>query len=380
MPGGLANGWATVPDKPQITIEVERRLANFKLDVQFQLKSGLTAFFGRSGAGKTSLINLIAGLDQPDHGHISIGSQILYDSDQNIHLAPEKRRIGYVFQDGRLFPHLSVHNNLIYARRFMDQKLNPETYDNIVQLLDIPGLLERRPGTLSGGEKQRVAIGRALLADPQLLIMDEPLAALDGGRKAEILPFLENLRDQLTTPILYVSHTMEEVIRLADNLVVMDGGRAVAHGDVETVMSRLDLSPLTGRYEAGAVFQVHIEEHDRAYRLTRLQLAGQTLWVPGIDRPIGTNLRIRIRARDVSISRQKPQATSILNVFAATVREIVRDQGPHCEILLDIGRPLIARITRKSVDELDLHAGQKVYASVKAAAIDRRSLGLNPTN
>ena len=359
-----------------IIINAKRQRGEFALDVSLALSNGLTAIFGKSGSGKTSLINLISGLDQPDEGHISIGSRVVFDKTQHINIAPENRQIGYVFQDGRLFPHLSVHNNLVYSRRFLKPVLNPAIFDQIVELLDIAPLLNRRPATLSGGEKQRVAIGRALLAEPQLLIMDEPLASLDASRKADILPFIENLRDQLNTPIIYVSHAMEEVIRLSDSLVLMDHGQVVAHGDVEQIMSRLDLKPLTGRYEAGAVLSVRIAGHNALHKLSELSFGGQTLWVPGHDLPIGSELRLRIRARDVSISLQKPVGTSVLNIFEATITEIVADGGPHCEVLMDVGAPLIARITRKSVDDLGLEVGQKVFASVKAAAIDRRNLGV----
>lgn len=366
-------------DTQRITIEAKRRRGNFDLDVSLELSGGLTAVFGQSGSGKTSLINLVAGLDRPDEGRISIGSQVVFDSAQRINIAPENRHIGYVFQDGRLFPHLSVRNNLVYARRFIKPALNLRHFDQIVDLLGIAALLERSPATLSGGEKQRVAIGRALLAEPQLLIMDEPLASLDARRKADILPFIENLRDQLGTPILYVSHAMEEVIRLSDSLVLMDQGHIIAHGDVEQIMSRLDLKPLTGRYEAGAVLSVKIVGHDTKHKLSELSFAGQTLWVPGDDLPIGSELRLRIRARDVSIAIQKPVGTSVLNIFDASITEIVADEGPHCEVLLDVGAPLIARVTRKSVNELGLKVGQKVFASVKAAAIDRRNLGMSGT-
>ncbi|NQV99500.1 MAG: molybdenum ABC transporter ATP-binding protein [Rhodospirillales bacterium] len=369
-------------DGPVLNIDLEHQQGAFRLAVSLRLQGGLTAFYGRSGSGKTSLINLIAGLERPDVGTISLGEQVLYDSARRINIAPEKRQIGYVFQDGRLFPHLDVAANLTYARRFITTELSPDRFAQIVELLGISALLGRRPATLSGGEKQRVAIGRALLSEPQLLLMDEPLASLDAARKAEILPFIENLRDQLKTPILYVSHAMEEVVRLADSLVLIDDGRIIAHGSVEQTLSRLDLRPLTGRYEAGAVLQVEVCAHDHAYQLSTLRFAGQQLVVPAVDLPIGSGLRVRIRARDVSLSTSKPVNTSVLNVFAATVMEIAPDEGPHCEVLLNIGAPLIARITRKSAAELGLAIGKKVYASVKAAAIDRHNLGLrgSPVN
>lgn len=366
-------------DSSHIEIDIRQQRGAFKLDVSLALSGGLTAFYGRSGSGKTSLINAIAGLSVPDDGKISIGNHRLFDAQKQTNVPPENRRIGYVFQEGRLFPHLNAKANLLYARKFIQASLDPSYFDQIVDLLGISALLDRRPNTLSGGEKQRIAIGRAILSDPRLLLMDEPLASLDAGRKAEILPFIENLRDQLDTPILYVSHAMEEVIRLADHLVLLEDGHVAADGSVEQVMSRLDLRPLTGRYEAGAVIEVQVAAHDVAYDLSDLSFNHDKLRVPRVDSPIGTSLRLRIRARDVSLSIKKPVQTSVLNVFEAVITDIAPEEGPHCEVLMDIGAPLIARITRKSIDELGLTIGKKVYASVKAAAIDRHSLGLSGT-
>lgn len=362
--------------KPYINIDIKRKRDDFTLSAKFQTKGGITAFFGRSGSGKTSLIDLISGLDTPDSGTITIGDQVLFDAESRINIAPEKRNIGYVFQEGRLFPHLNVKSNLLYARRFINTALDPVMFKTIINLLGLEHLLNRRPSTLSGGEKQRVAIGRALLAEPQLLLMDEPLASLDSARKAEILPFIENLRDHLKTPILYVSHAMDEVIRLADTMVLLDHGSVVAQGEVEDLMSRLDLRPLTGRYEAGAVLSVQIAAHDKEYGLTELSFSDHKLIIPHIDLPIGAHLRMRIRARDVSLSTSKPIQTSVLNVFEAKIIEIAPDGRSQCEILLDMGAPLIARITRKSVVELNMKVGDTIYAMVKAAAIDRHSLGL----
>lgn len=364
--------------EPFINIDIQRTKGDFTLVAKIQTNGGITAFFGRSGSGKTSLIDLISGLDTPDSGTITIGNQVLFDAERRINVAPENRKIGYVFQDGRLFPHLNVKSNLLYARRFIKTALDTEMFETIINLLGLEHLLDRRPSTLSGGEKQRVAIGRALLAEPQLLLMDEPLASLDSARKAEILPFIENLRDHLKMPILYVSHAMDEVIRLADTMVLLDHGTVIAQGQVEDLMSRLDLRPLTGRYEAGAVLAVQITAHDAEYGLTELAFADHRLLIPHIDLPIGAHLRMRIRARDVSLSTSKPTQTSVLNVFEAKVMEIAPD-GAQCEILMDMGAPLIARITRKSVTELNIKVGDTVHAMVKAAAIDRHSLGLGGT-
>ena len=369
---------------PSLDVDIERRLGDFRLKARFTANAGLTAFFGRSGSGKTSLANAIAGLDRPDAGHISVGDTVLFDADAGLHLPPERRRIGYVFQDARLFPHMTVCGNLDYGRRFVPANEPQLDFEMVVDLLDLASLLERRPEKLSGGEKQRVAIGRALLAAPRLLLMDEPLASLDDARKAEILPFIERLRDHLALPIVYVSHAMEEVIRLADTMVILDGGETVASGSVEDIMSRLDLRPLTGRYEAGAVLAVTVRGHDAGFGLTELGFgvagSAERLWVPGIDLPLGSAIRMRIRARDVSLSLTRPTDTSILNIFEGTVSEVADDDGPQAEILVDIGVPIIARVTRKSIATLGLKPGSKVFTMIKAAAIDRHNLGLAGAN
>ena len=248
-------------------------------------------------------------------------------------------------------------------------------FDDAVRLLDLRPLLRRRPRALSGGEKQRVAIGRALLAGPRLLLMDEPLASLDVSHKNEILPFVERLRDEVGLPIVYVSHAMEEVVRLADVMVLLSDGKVAAVGGVEELTSRLDLRPLTGRYEAGAVLAVRLDGHDERFGLTALTFAGNRLLVPGLDLPQGSELRVRIRARDVALSLTRPAAISVLNVFAGTIREIDAGEGPQVDVLVDVGVPLMARVTRRSVHDLALVPGKAVYALVKAVAVDRHSLG-----
>ncbi len=359
-----------------IEVDVRRRHGAFALDARFNTdtgdQGGVTVLFGQSGAGKTSLVNLLAGLDRPDAGRIVIGGAVLFDFETGIDLPPEQRRLGYVFQDGRLFPHLSVLRNLTYG---MKQGDGPVALETAVGLLDLGALLDRRPATLSGGEKQRVAIGRALLANPRLLLMDEPLASLDAARKNEILPFIEQLRDETGIPIVYVSHALDEVIRLADTLVLLSDGKVVAVGGVEDLMSRLDLRPLTGRYEAGAVIAATVLSHDEAGGLTLLDFAGGTLRVPYSDLPLGKKLRVRVRARDVSLALAEPRDISILNVFPGAVREIGGEPGPQVDLLIDIGCPLWARITRHALDNLGIAPGKQVHALVKAVAFDRHSLG-----
>ncbi len=368
-----------------LEMAVSKRLGSFTIDVSLACEtSGIIAFYGRSGAGKTSLVNSLAGLLRPDAGRIAVNGRVLFDAARGIDLAPEKRRLGYVFQEGRLFPHLSVRGNLGYGLKRAPVGERRIGLDQIVELLGLEPLIERRPQNLSGGEKQRIALGRALLANPQLLLMDEPLAALDQPRKDEILPFIERLRDELGIPIIYVTHAMQEIVRLADTLVLISDGRIAEVGSVEALTSRLDLRPLTGRYEAGAVILARIESHDEAFALTVLSFAGGRLRVPRLDLKPGTEIRVRIRARDVALATTPPKATSILNVFPGVIRDIGEDQGPQVDVLLDLegagpdakaGGALWARITKRSRHDLDLRIGSRVYALIKAVAIDSHSLG-----
>ena len=363
-----------------LEVSAKKRLQGFALDVELRCETaGVIALFGRSGAGKTTLVNLLAGLLRPDEGRIAIDGTTLFDSTAGIDLPPEKRRLGYVFQEGRLFPHLSVRRNLLYgakrARGRSDGDAGP-SLEQVIELLGLEGLTERRPEGLSGGEKQRVALGRALLARPRLLLMDEPLASLDQPRKEDILPFVERLRDTLAIPIVYVSHAMQEIVRLADTLVLMSDGRIVEAGPIEALTSRLDLRPLTGRYEAGSVFEVRVAEHDETFGLSTLQFSGGALIVPRLDLEPGDSLRVRIRARDVALALEPPRASSFLNVFPGKVSEVGVGEGPQVDVLVDIGgAALWARITERSRQELNLTAGQSVHALVKAVAIDSHSFG-----
>ncbi|HYB11006.1 MAG TPA: molybdenum ABC transporter ATP-binding protein [Alphaproteobacteria bacterium] len=358
-----------------LEVRAKRQFSTFTLDVEFvATASGITTLFGRSGSGKTLTVNALAGLVRPTEGRIAVDGTVLFDARLGIDLPPEKRRLGYVFQDGRLFPHMNVRHNLAYGmKRRVDE--NGIDFDHVVALLGLESFLERRPRELSGGEKQRVAIGRALLAAPRLLLMDEPLASLDTARKAEILPYIERLRDELSLPVVYVSHAMDEIVRLADTVVLMSDGRVIAVGPVESVMSRLDLRPMTGRYEAGAVLNTTVESHDGNFALTTLAFAGGRLLVPHIEAPVGGRIRVRVRARDVSIALTPPKGLSILNVFPGKIVEVGEDDGPQIDLLLDVGAPLWARVTRRSYSELGLGVGKSVHALVKAVAIDRHSLG-----
>lgn len=358
-----------------IRINVKKTLPGLSLNASFESDHAkVTAVFGKSGCGKTTLVNMIAGLVKPDEGLIQINDLVLFDSQNRVNLPPEKRKIGYVFQDGRLFPHMTVRKNLLYGARSDVQSVTG--LKDVVRLLDIDPLLNRKPARLSGGEKQRVAIGRALLSNPRLLLMDEPLAALDSDRKAEIMPFIERLRDELGIPTIYVSHAMEEIIRLADLMVIMDAGKVAAVGSVEALSTNLDLQPITGQQEAGSVLTAKIISHDGDLHLSQLEIpGGSVLTVPLLHRPVGTALRIRIQARDVILSLQPPTQISTLNRLQGTITEIRKGKGPHADIMIDIGQPLWARITQKSVNDLGLMPGLNIHALVKSVAIDRQSLG-----
>ncbi len=358
-----------------IEVQLQRQLPGFTLDASFTGSAdGITAIFGRSGAGKSSIVNAIAGLFPLDQGYIRIGDRPIYDSGANINLPVHQRRVGYVFQDGRLFPHLNVQRNLLYGANFGPADGRIIEMEEVVRLLEIGHLLDRRPNSLSGGEKQRVAIGRALLSRPELLLMDEPLSSLDAALRAAILLSIERVRDELGIPIFYVSHALDEVIRIADHMVVVENGTVAGEGAVADLMSRLDISPLSTLPDAGAVIDATYQNYDSDFDLGELKFAGGTIWIAGLHSTPGTALRAHIRARDVSLMLDKPRETSVLNVFAGTIAEIRDTDGPQLDLLLDVGGPLIARITRKSVRELGLTPGKQVYALVKAVAIDRRSL------
>jgi molybdate transport system ATP-binding protein len=359
-----------------LEVAVRLRRGTFRLDARFASDAPIVALFGRSGSGKTTIVEAIAGLARPEHGRIVADGRTLFDSERGVDLGPEARRVGFVFQDGLLFPHLSVRANLAYGERLIPAGERFVKHDRVVSLLGLERLLDRRPATLSGGEKQRVAIGRALLASPRLLLMDEPLASLDAPRKTEILQYVELLRDELKLPIVYVSHAIEEVTRLADHLVVVSEGRTLAEGPVAELMSRADLQSHTGRHEAGAVVEARVARHDEEFQLTLLVFEGGELIVPNVDALPGEPVRARIRARDVSLALARPQGLTIRNVLEGVVESVGGEFGAIVDVGVRIGRvSLVARVTRKSVSELGLVPGSRVFALVKAVSIDRRSLG-----
>jgi molybdate transport system ATP-binding protein len=360
-----------------LDVALRKRLGSFVLDAAFAAPAGgVTALFGSSGSGKSTIVNAIAGLTRPDSGHIRVGERTLFDASAGVDQPPRRRRIGYVFQEARLFPHMRVGDNLLYGYRRAPKADRRIDLDAVVELLGIESLLARRPLALSGGERQRGALGRALLAQPRLLLMDEPMAALDAGRKAEILPYIERLRDELRLPIVYVSHSVEEVARLADTVVVLEQGRVAAAGDVASVMARLDLFPPESPYEAGAVVPVEVAAHDAEFALTTLAFAGGELVVPRVERALGARLRIRIRARDVMLALAKPVDLSAINVLPAVVGDL-REDGCHADVQIAIGLTrLVARITRHSAARLALAPNKPVFAVIKSVAIDGGGLAL----
>ena len=355
-----------------LSIDVERRLGDFRLSAAFSAGAGITALFGRSGAGKTSVINMLAGLLRPDRGHIEVNGRVLFDSASGIDDPVHARRLACVFQDARLFPHLSVRGNLLYGWRLAAPADRFVEFDQVVQLLGIAPLLQRRPGALSGGEQQRVAIGRALLSSPAALLMDEPLASLDAPRKSEILPYIERLRDEFKLVIVYVSHMLEEVARLADTVVMLHDGAVTGVGSAEDVLGRIDLYAIAGRQEAGALIHTTVAAHAEEDGLTTLRFDGGSLYVPRIPLPIGAPFRVRIRARDVSIATQRPEHISIRNILHGRIVELADTFGAFAEIKVAVGQAmLVARVTRPSVRELQLAPGREVYALVKSIGIDR---------
>jgi len=359
-----------------LSVDISHRLGDFAVEARFESAGRLTALFGPSGSGKSTLINLIAGLIRPDKGRISVEGEVLVDTTARIFVPMHKRRIGMVFQDARLFPHMSVAGNLGYGRWFTPASDRYAKMDVVVELLGIGHLLDRRPAKLSGGERQRVAIGRALLASPKLLLMDEPLASLDEARKAEILPYIERLRDETKIPIVYVSHSVAEVARLASDVVMLAQGKVVAGGPTEVVMQRLDLLPTEERGEGGAVLDTKVLRHDETFGMTVLVSAAGEIRVPRLAMKTGAPVRVRIRARDVMIAAEKPTGLSALNILPGTIVAIRPGEGPAVEVDIDCnGATVLARITEQSRQALKLRLGGKAFAVVKTVSFDRANTG-----
>ena len=353
-----------------MTIEAKFRIdkGDFELDVDLKCPDqGITALLGPSGCGKTTLLRAIAGLEVCHDGYLKVGDMTWQSASQFV--PPHQRRLGYVFQEASLFAHLRVRGNVEYGLKRVPASERKIALSNVVELLGIGQLLDRNIDQLSGGEQQRVAIARALAVSPDILLMDEPLAALDLARKQEIMPYLESLRDELDIPVLYVSHSPDEVARLADHLVLLEAGRVMAQGGTGDMLTRLDL-PLARGSDAEALIEATVAGHDERYHLTYLDFAGGRFTVVRKDLPVGSTARLRIAARDVSLTLVPQTDTSILNIFPATVDELIPEGEAQMMVRLLVGgAPMLSRITRKSASGLDLQPGKQVYAQAKSVAL-----------
>ena len=352
-----------------LALRVALALPTFALDVTCDIPTqGITGLFGRSGSGKTTLLRCIAGLERTARAQIEFNGELWQDAGR--FLPTHRRAVGYVFQESSLFPHLDVRGNLEFGLRRVPAPQRRLGFDEAVALLDLSALLRHRAPRLSGGERQRVAIARALLTSPQLLLMDEPLSNLDQSSKAEILPHLERLRDSLAIPIIYVSHALGEVMRLADHLVLLEAGRVRAAGPLQQLLARSDL-PLGHFEDSGCVFDAVIEEHDPSYHLTYVRIGAGRLAVSLKQAPIGHRVRVRIDARDVSLALKPPELTSIINILPAKVLAVSDDRDPAQTLVrLELAtEPLLARITRRSAVQLGIAPGMLLYAQVKSVAL-----------
>jgi molybdate transport system ATP-binding protein len=354
-----------------LSIDILKTVGDFTLDVVFEAPPGVTAVLGRSGAGKSTLVAAIAGLSKPDDGRIMLGADTLFDRGSHINARAGNRRVGVVFQDSRLFPHLSVRSNLMFGRKRRRDAREP-TFDQVVETLGISALLDRRPRSLSGGERQRVAIGRALLSGPRALLFDEPLAALDAERKAEIMPFLERVVAEVPLPVLYVTHALEEARRLAGRLVVLEAGKVVAQGEVEAAIAAAGLASASDRFLDGVTVEAVIDEIDEAYQLTGLALGRHRVWAPGVLGDVGETARLRFLARDVALALDPPARSSVRNALPGVIRKVARGDGPYATVLVDVGGAVLkSEITRRAADELGLAPGRVVHALIKSVAVAR---------
>lgn len=348
----------------------------FNLDVELTLPArGVTVVFGPSGSGKTTLLRCLSGLEKAPSGYMKIADQVWQDEETFIPI--QERKIGLVFQESRLFPHLSIQDNLLYGYQRTQPADRNLQLDEVAQVLNLEALLKRRPEKLSGGERQRVAIGRALLTSPKLLLMDEPLASLDMQLKAEIIPFIKRIENKFKTPIVYVTHSINEVLQLVDTMVILKSGKVENIGSVEEVFSDVQSREAIGDEQLGAVLETLVLEHDEEFGLTRLDFMGQVLHVPRQNMSVGQNLRVHIHSRDVSLSTESPSgATSVLNILRAKVEKVgvIDLKGYSVDIELDAGRPILATITRKSLANLNLQPGQAIYAHIKAIKMVNHSV------
>jgi molybdate transport system ATP-binding protein len=361
-----------------LSVSLRKRYGAFDLDASFMVAGPqITALFGRSGAGKSSVVRLIAGLDRPDQGRVELGGRVLFDQASGRVMPVFRRRIGLIFQDSRLLPHFSVRGNLTFGERRTPPAERFIAFDEVVDLLGLAALLERRPTSLSGGEQQRVAIGRALLSSPHLLLMDEPLASLDGARKAELLPFIARLAEQFRVPILYVSHAPEEILRIAGRMVLLQDGRVVASGTVEEVMSLPEFAHAAGSRSLITILPAEVEAHDEQRQTSQLAFQGGLITVPRLDLPLGSRVRARIAADQVILAKAPVNGLSVRNQLPARVISL-SVMGGLVDVLLDIGCPLHAELTLDACQDLDLVPGLAVTALIKSAAIHGSAISLRP--
>lgn len=365
----------------RLRVAAGKRLGQFDFHCDLDLPlAGLTALFGPSGAGKSTLINLIAGLHRPDEGLVRVGATTFFDAAAGTELPVHQRELGMVFQDARLFPHMTARQNMLFGfKRARGRAATPiATFEAVVELLGLAALLSQRPHTLSGGEKQRVAIGRALMAQPRLLLMDEPLASLDVQRKDEVLTYVARLRDEFSVPILYVSHSLDEVLRLATSLVLIDRGRVVASGRLDEVLTRRDLRDRLGGTEFGTLVFGTVSAHDDRYALSTIDCQGFELRVPRVEMAVGSALRARIPARDVGLTLAPPVDVSITNRIEGVIESMVPLSGPYAEASVRVAPHTViaARITRESADRLALAPGVRVWCLIKSVALDAGALAI----
>lgn len=348
-----------------LEINVCKKLGNTEIVCAFKAEArGVTAIFGESGAGKTSVINMVAGLIKPDNGRIAFCGRPFFDSDKKINLPPSKRTVGYVFQDARLFPNMSVEENLLYGAKRKSEKPPVCEKIELYKLLGIETLLTRAPGSLSGGEKQRVAIGRALLSNPEILLMDEPLASLDGARRSELLEYIGAITEKFDIPIMYVTHSVEEILRLSDNIAVLKSGKLLDFGQTVQVMNKLG-----GDKEAGIVYDGQVVDYDNLSGHATIAFGGGSVEIYSDLLHRGSKVRFRINAVDVVLCATEPPLTSARNKFRGIISDIKDVGGNLRDITIDIGSPLLARVSQKSVEELDIKVGAGIYALVKNALI-----------
>ncbi len=351
-----------------LSIRASRTLSAFTLNVAVDCPYPVTAIFGPSGAGKTTLLNLVAGLLRPDAGEIQLGDRVLFSSDMNLNLPPEQRRVGYVFQEDLLFPHLTVMQNLRYGYDLLSPDSRRFEVGPIVDLLGLTALLDMRPMRLSGGERQRVALGRAILASPELLLMDEPLASLDQELKDRIIPYLRHIRSDLGIPILYVSHSVAEILELTGQVIVLKAGRVLAHGDFFHVAQHPEVLPLVEAHGFENVLPVEVVAHDGVRKGCRVRFGDRDLRVPPCDRPVGSRIFIGIRANDIILSRNQPKGLSIRNAMRGRILDMTDVDGKQL-VYVDVGKRLAVEVTLEALEELGLRVGDPVMCLVKAHSI-----------